>query len=159
MILVFKQLSSFFAGSEVYGEGGKTVYTVKGKFAWGHHLKIMDENGKHVGTVKQIFSAFEPKFAVYYGTSFCGYIRCEPGLLRPRYIDDSNDWTAEGNFTDKNYSVTDSIGRPVAHIYREAVEWTDSYTIDVIQPRNVLPVLMLVTAIDAVRRTPPVVIP
>ena len=46
----------------IYDEAGNTVYTVKGKLAWGHCLKIYDSNGNELGTVKERIFTFLPKF-------------------------------------------------------------------------------------------------
>ena len=59
MKLLFKQrLFSWLDSYDIYDQFGNTVYTVKGKLSWGHKLHIMDKNGVHIGTVKQVSGNF-----------------------------------------------------------------------------------------------------
>ena len=50
---------------------------------------------------------------------------------------------------EKDYTVREGCGGFVAAISKQLFNWTDTYTIDVEDPRNALYVLMLVLAIDA----------
>lgn len=66
MKLLFKQrLFSWLDSYDIYDQFGNTVYTVKGKLSWGHKLHIMDKNGVHIGTVKQVWLTFLPAFELY----------------------------------------------------------------------------------------------
>lgn len=47
------------------------------------------------------------------------------------------------------YSVFGNTGEHIAQITKELWNWTDTYTLDVFKPQNLLAVLMLVLAIDA----------
>lgn len=54
MKLLFKQrIFSWLDSYDIYNEQGEKVYTVKGELAWGHCLKIMDQYGQYLGTVKE----------------------------------------------------------------------------------------------------------
>lgn len=68
MKLLFKQrVFSWLDSYDIYDEQGNTVYTVKGKLAWGHCLKIYDADGTDIGMVKERVLTFLPKFEVYLG--------------------------------------------------------------------------------------------
>jgi len=58
---------SWFDSYDIYNEAGETVYTVKGKMAWGHCLKIYDPYGLEIGTVKERVLTFLPKFEMFPG--------------------------------------------------------------------------------------------
>ena len=61
MKLLFKQrIFSWLDSYDIYNEQGEKVYTVKGELAWGHCLKIMDQYGQYLGTVKEKVLTFLP---------------------------------------------------------------------------------------------------
>ena len=150
MRLLFKQrLFSWFDSYDIYNEAGETVFTVKGQLAWGHCLKIFDGLGNEVGMVKERIFTFLPKFEMYMGESYLGCISKEFSFFKPRYNIECNGWQVEGNILEWDYRVTDTVGNTVAIVNKELFNWTDTYVIDLIDPCNMLPLLMLVLAIDA----------
>ena len=150
MKLLFKQrMFSWLDSYDIYNFAGETVYTVKGQLAWGHCLKIFDANGLYVGMVKQRLLTFMPKFDIYIGEQYVGCISREFTFFRPQYRIDCNGWYVEGNFFEWDYRVLDQGGRCVATVSKEFFNWTDTYSIDVEDPRDALYALMLVLAIDA----------
>ena len=150
MRLIFKQrLFAWFDSYDIYDEQGQTAYTVKGQLAWGHCLKIFDARGQEVGTVKQRILTFLPKFELYLGNQYLGCISREFTLFRPTYHIECNGWRVEGNWLEWDYRVLDRYGNLVAAISKELWRWTDTYVIDVQDPKNALCALMLVLAIDA----------
>ena len=58
-------------------------------------------------------------------------------------------WSIEGDFFEWDYRIVDGSGRGVATVSKELFKWTDTYSIDIHQPEDALPALMLVLAIDA----------
>lgn len=150
MKLLFKQrFFSWFDSYDIYSEAGETMFTVKGQLAWGHCLKIFDARGNEVGTVKERILTFLPKFEMYIGDSYLGCISKEFSFFKPRYNIECNGWHVEGNIFEWNYTVTDPKGNRIADVNKELFNWTDTYTIDVSDPSDMLPALMLVLAIDA----------
>ena len=151
MKLRFKQrMFSWFDSYDIYGEDGSTVFTVEGKFGWGHRLHILDCRGEHIGTVQQKVLTFVPKFELYENDVYLGALEKELfTLFRPRYYMNFNGWQVEGNFMEWDYSIADAHGIPVATVSKELFQWTDTYTIDVINPNDALRALMVVLAIDA----------
>lgn len=150
MKLLFKQrLFSWFDSYDIYDEAEATVFTVKGQLSWGHCLKIFDANGNEVGMVKERILTFLPKFELYIANQYIGCISKEFTLFRPKYNIDCNGWHVEGNFMEWDYQIVDRNAQQVASVSKELFHWTDTYTIDVDNPQDVLYVLMLVLAIDA----------
>jgi len=150
MKLLFKQrFFSWFDSYDIYSEAGETIFTVKGQLAWGHCLKIFDARGNEVGTVKERILTFLPKFEMYIGDSYLGCISKEFSFFKPRYNIECNGWHVEGNVFEWDYTVTDPKGNRIADVNKELFNWTDTYTIDVSDPSDMLPALMLVLAIDA----------
>ena len=150
MRLLFKQrFFSWFDSYDIYDSAGNTVFTVEGRLAWGHCLKIFDANGREVGTVRERVLTFLPKFELYLGEQYIGCITKDFSLFTPRFSIDCNGWTVEGSFWEWDYAILDSAGNDVASISKELFNWTDTYVIDVHDPKDALCALMLVLAIDA----------
>ena len=150
MKLLFKQrFFSWFSSYDIFDELGQTVYGVKGQLSWGHCLKIFDAQNQEIGTVKQRVLTWMPKFDLYLKDQYLGCISREFSFFRPKYNIDCNDWHIEGDWTEWNYSVMDSAGNQVATVSKELWKLTDTYVIDVHNPRDALCALMLVLAIDA----------
>jgi len=149
--LLFKQrFFSWFDSYDIFDENGETVFTVEGKFGWGHRLHILDAGGNHIGTVKQKVFSFGPGFELYENDTYLGDLRKELfTFFRHRYHIDFNGWQIEGNFMEWDYSINDANGIPVATVSKELFNWTDTYVIDVINPQDALYSLMVVLAIDA----------
>jgi len=150
MRLFFKQrFFSWFDSYDIYDEAGNTVYTVEGKLDWGHCLHVLDADGRHVGTVKEKIFTFLPRFEIFVGEEFAGYIQKEFTFFLPKFTVECNGWQVEGSFWEWDYSVMAPDGREVAQISKELFQWTDTYVIDVADPADALCALMLVLAIDA----------
>lgn len=152
MQLLFKQrFFSWLDSYDIYDENGNVFYTVEGKLAWGHRLEIFDATGNHLGTVKEEIFTFLPRFALYMGEDYIGCIRKEFTFFIPKFTLDCNDWTVNGDFMEWEYSVLDTTGRKIMQASKELFRWTDTYAINVPDPKDALLSLMIVLAIDAAK--------
>lgn len=150
MKLLFKErMFTLLDDYYIYDEAGKIVYKVEGQFSLGHCLKIYDENDREVGTVKQRLLTFLPKFEMYLGNRYVGCIRREFTFFKPQYTIDCNGWQVEGDFFEWDYTIRNATGQSIATVSKEFFNWTDTYVIDVADPKDALCALMLVIAIDA----------
>ena len=150
MKLLFKQrLFSWFDSYDIYDESGNTVYIVKGQLSWGHCLKIFDTNRNEVGMIQERIFTLLPKFEIYLNKQYAGCISKEFSFFRPKYNIDYNGWHVEGDFFEWDYQILDQSGRYIADVSKQLFNWTDTYMIDVQNPRDALCALMLVLAIDA----------
>ena len=144
MKLLFKQrLFSWFDSYDIYGEDGKTVYTVEGKISWGHLLHIKDSRGEHIATVKQVILTWLPKFEIYINDEYVGRIKKEFTFFKPAFDVDFRGWSVNGSFWEWDYSITDGA-RCVATVSKELFNWTDTYQIDVSDPSDALCALCVV---------------
>lgn len=150
MKLLFRQrFFSWFDSYDIYDENENTVYTVKGQLSWEHCLKIYDVAGREVGTVKERVFTFLPKFELYEGPQYIGCLSKEFSFLKPCYNIDFNGWEIQGSFMEWDYTIATSDGRKVAVISKELFHMTDTYILDIADPKDALHVLMFVLAIDA----------
>ena len=150
MKLLFKQrLFSWFDSYDIYDEGGNTVYTVEGKLSWGHKLHILDSRGNHIATVKEVVFRFLSEYELYVGGNCIGSIKKQLTFFRSSYALNFNGWSVNGNYFGWDYGVYDGSGRQIASVSKELFRFTDTYVIDVADPRDALYVLMITLAIDA----------
>ena len=150
MKLLFKQrFFSWFDSYDIYDEDGNTVFSVEGKLAWGHCLHILNAAGEHIGTVQQRVFTFLPKFELYIGEQYYGCICKEFSFFVPHFTLECNDWEVNGSFMEWDYTIDSASRGCIATISKELFHWTDTYVIDVADPRDALGALMVVLAIDA----------
>ena len=144
MKLLFKQRAfTWFDSYDIFDEAGDTVYTVQGRLAWGHRLEISDAAGNYLGQVRQEVLTFRPRFSLFIGENCVGQLRKEFALFKPVFTLDCNGWEIEGD-----YRVTEG-SRIVMTVSKELFHWTDTYQMDIADPRDALLCLMIVLAIDA----------
>ena len=150
MKMLFKQrFFSWFDSYDIYDEAGNTLFTVEGKFPWGHCLHILDSHGNHIGTVQQRVLTFLPKFELYEQGNCIGELRKEFTLFRQVFTLDCADWVVNGSFLEWDYTIESESRGLIASITKELFHWTDTYVIDVADPEDALHALMVVLAIDA----------
>ena len=150
MRLLFKQrLFSWFDSYDIYAEAGNTVYTVEGKLAWGHLLRIYDAQGNEIGCIREKILSWLPKFEMYLGDRYIGNIKKELSLFRPKFSIDYNGWQVEGDLFEWDYSIKSESGALVATVSKEVWKLRDTYVIDVWDHDDAVYALMLVLAIDA----------
>ena len=151
MKLLFRQRAfSWFDSYDIYDENENTVYVVKGQLSWGHCLKIYDpEEQQELGTVKEEILTWLPKFELYEGETCIGTLKKELTFFKPKYNIDFNGWHVEGDVFEWDYTITGPDGGMVAAVSKEPFHWTDTYVLDITDPKDALYVLMFVLAIDA----------
>ena len=150
MRLLFRQrMFSWFDSYDIYDENGNTVYVVKGQFSWGHLLNIYDAYENKLGCVKQQVLTFLPKFEIYEREQYLGCISKVFTFFKPKYNIDFNGWQVEGNWLEWDYTILRSDGGVVATISKELLHMTDTYVLDIQNPKDALHVLMFVLAMDA----------
>lgn len=150
MKLLFKQrFFSWFDSYDIYDENGNSVYTVEGQLSWGHCMKVFNASGEEVGMLQEKVLTFLPKFEIYLFGSYAGCIKKEFTFLKPVFDIDYNGWHVQGDFWEWDYKIIDASGRSVATVSKELLNFTDTYSIDIREPKDALATLMLVLAIDA----------
>ena len=147
MRLLFKQrLFSWFDSYDIYDEDGNVVYEVKGQLDWGHCLKVYQSN-VHLATIKHVLLTFIPIFEIYKDDQYVGSISKEFSFFVPRYNIDFNGWHIEGDIFEWDYQIYDG-SKVIASISKELFNLTDTYVLNIIDPKDALDVLAFVLAID-----------
>ena len=66
MRLLFKQrFFSWLDSYDIYDEAGNTVFSVEGRFGWGHRLQINDAAGNAIAMLQQKVFTLLPCFEMY----------------------------------------------------------------------------------------------
>lgn len=152
MKLLFRQrFFSWLDSYDIYNEQGETEFTVQGKLSLGHCLEIYDRNQNHRGTVKEEILTFLPRFAFYVNGSYTGQLKKELTFFKPVFHLDCNGWHIQGNLMEWDYQVTDSAGRLIMQASKQIFNLTDTYILDIADPKDALFCLMIVLAIDAAK--------
>lgn len=150
MKLYFKQrFFSWFDSYDVWNESGHVAYTVQGRLSLGHLLEIHDPNGSRLGTVKEEILTLLPRFALYENDQYVGSIKKKFTLFFKQFELDCEGWTVDGDPFGWDYSVTDRDGNLIMTVSKELLRLTDTYVLDIVDPRHALRCLMIVLAIDA----------
>ena len=147
-MLIKQRFFSLFDSYDVYDENDEVLYVCKGQFSWGHTLKVLDQNERELGMIKEKVWSFLPKFEVYKNDVLIGTIAKEFTLFKPKFNIDYNSWKVEGDVFSWDYEVKDKDDNLVATIKKKIWKLTDTYEIDVVNREDCLNVLMLVLAID-----------
>lgn len=149
MKLLFRQrFFSWFDSYDIYNEDGAVAYTVQGQLSWGHKLHVLDAGGAHIATVKEVVFSLMPCFELYIGGNYVGRLRRKFTFFKPTYYFDFNDWRVSGGFLEWDYSIMGSNGA-VAVVSKQVLKLTDTYVIDVLNPKDALLALMFTLAVDA----------
>lgn len=112
-------------------------------------MKVFNASGEEVGMLQEKVLTFLPKFEIYLFGTYAGCIKKEFTFLKPVFDIDYNGWHVQGDFWEWDYKIVDASGRSVATVSKELLNFTDTYSIDIREPKDALATLMLVLAIDA----------
>lgn len=79
-----------------------------------------------------------------------GKIVKEFTLFKPKFTIDCNGWQVCGDWLEWDYTVLEG-NRTVMHAYKEVLNLTDTYVLEISNPKDSLICLMIMLAIDAVK--------
>lgn len=137
---------SMWGRFEVENEAGQAVYTVEGEPSFTRRLVIYNNANIQVGQIRSLFS-FGPKFEVEMNGQSMGTIDYR-FAFHPALDFDKLGWRVEGNFTGWDFRVYDQNNLEIGSVCRELWHLTDFYAIHYQNPKNELPMLLIVLAVD-----------
>lgn len=135
---------------DVYDETGEARYEVRAKlFSLWHQILVYDKRtGEQVGSIHEKLLSFLPRFEIVVNGNSLGNVSKEFRFFRPRYHVDYMDWSVDGDLMGWDYQVYQD-NREIMTIEKELFRWSDTYVLTYSDPKNELPGLLLVLAIDA----------
>lgn len=148
--LIRQRVFSWTDTYDIYAPDSRPLYEVRAEFfSLGHKLHIYDkQTGTEVGQIRQRLFALLPRFEIWQGGRFLGYVSKKLSLFAPRYEVDYMGWTVSGNLFGWDYTVFNG-STPVLTISKELFRWGDTYVLSCPDPGLALHGLLLVLAIDA----------
>lgn len=154
MKLLFKQkLFSWYDNYNIFDQQGRSIYKIKGEnfIHFGHTFGIYDENDRMLGKVQEKVFSFVPRFEIYLGNNQnpIGTISKKPFTFAPKYEIDFLGWQVVGNILGWDYQIFSKVNQKIATIKKELFQFSNTYSIDVINEKDSLFVVMLTLSIDA----------
>ena len=136
----------------VYDESGNPKYFIKNEFfKLAHKLHVYDrEGGVELGMIQQKLFHLLMEFEIFINGYSWGIIKQQLSFLKPKYSIEYKNWRLEGDIFHWNYSVYEG-DRLVVTINRKLFQWGDTYVLNVANPEDELPALMVVITMDLAR--------
>jgi uncharacterized protein YxjI len=133
-------------------DDGREAFYVDGRaFSWGDKLSMTDSAGREVAFIAQKLLSWGPTYEIYREGRLFAVVKKELfTFFRCAFTVDvpgPNDYSAEGDFLDHEYTFTRS-GRGVAQISKRWFALTDSYGIDIAQGEDDVTLLAATVVID-----------
>lgn len=148
-LLIKQRVFSWSDTYDIYDEQGNVRYFVKAEiFSLGHQIHVYDASHRELAVIHQKLLTFLPRFEIEIGGRTVGMIQKKFSFLQPKYEVDFKGWRVEGNFLGWDYDVYSGCSS-VIHISKQILRWGDTYVIDIANPADELPGILLVIAIDA----------
>lgn len=149
-LMIKQRLLSWSDSYDIYDENMNKKYTAKADFpAIGHTIRFFDNYGNEVGYIKEKLLRLLSEFEVYIGGRLYGSVKRKFTLFLPEYDISYYGWKVSGDIFEWDYDVKASDGRIIAQIEKKIFNLTDTYVININDPSDEIPLLLLVAAIDA----------
>jgi uncharacterized protein YxjI len=135
-------------------EEGKDVFLVDGRaMSMGHKLSFQDMNGRQLAFIKEKLLSLVPTYELYVNDALIAVVKQQMfRLFKHRFhvdVPGPDDLEAEGDFFDHEYTFHrgDDVVGSVSKAY---FSWSDTYGIDVRDPKDTVLVLASAIVIDLV---------
>lgn len=149
MILTFKQKALTLLGKyKVYDQDDNEVYDVQGKFTIPKKFVVCDTSGNEIGAVKGKFIDFFPTFRIFKNGKEVGYVKKGIKLFGDKFNINFNNWRVDGDIFGWNYTVVDENNNVVATLSKHVINLFDVYTLNIVDPKDALDIMLLAIAID-----------
>lgn len=154
--LVIKQRIFLWRNSfDVYDGSNNKKYKIKGEIIFRkQHMHVYDLYGKKLGTIKRKFSFFSRnnEYKIEMAGENVGAIRRKYSIPKVKYEVDFNGWMIEKKVWGTKYRILQDdrlIGRISGELLTSNRAYTKNYFLELIDSKNELLGLLLLTAIDA----------
>ena len=151
-LLIKQKVFSWTDTYDVYDEAGNPKYYVKADFfSIGHRIRIYDKaTGSELGIIQEKVLRIFKEFEISINGISQGIIKKQFSMFVPKYNIDYKGWRLEGDFMQWNYTIYEG-NRLVVNIDKQLFQWGDTYVLDIVDPVDELPALMVAIAMDAAK--------
>ena len=138
----------------IQDENGNDVYFVDGRaFSFGHKLSFQDMQGNELAFIQQKLLSWGPTYEIYVNGELQAVIKRELfSFLKHRFVVDvpgPDDLEAVGDFLDHEYTI-ERNGQIVAYVTKRWLSFSDTYGVEVRDPKDAALVLVAAIVIDLV---------
>jgi uncharacterized protein YxjI len=131
---------------------GQDAFFVDGKaFTIGNQLSFQDMRGNELAYIRQKLLAWGPTYELFRNGELAAVVKKQLFTLFHCVftidVPGPNDLTAEGDFTDHEYTVSRG-GRAVASVSKQWFSWADSYGVDIADGEDAVLILASTVVID-----------
>lgn len=134
----------------VTDENGTDVFQVKGELMSLRGIKhVLDMEGNELATISRELMKLFPTFNVEIGGEHAFTLRQRFSWFKTNLDVDGLGWTIQGNYFDHEYQIDDG-SKAIGFISKKYFALSDSFEIEVLNPENVLYVITMVLAVDAI---------
>ncbi|MGT2911430.1 LURP-one-related/scramblase family protein [Streptococcus cameli] len=135
---------------EVKDETGNKLYSIRGKnLMWLANTSITDTNDQEAALLKQKFSLTHYSYNVLIGGQQVANVTKKIASLKPKFIISGLDWSVEGQFLSREYTLYNKQREVIATINRQGLLEDGAYAFEVTEATtDPLLVLAVLTAID-----------
>ena len=130
------------------------MYTARGQWmSLGKKIRVTDRDGKEVGFLHRKLGTLRPQYLIEIpGLPEFTVVR-ELVFLRIQYSIHIMDWTVRGDVFHHDFSRSAGWIREIARIRKKCVAMADQYSVEVMDGRDDLTVLMIVLAEETARHS------
>ena len=133
-------------------EDGREAFFVDGRaFSFGNKLTMTDQSGAEVAYIEQKLFSWGPTYEIYRGGRLFAVVKKERfTFFHCTFnvdVPGPDDYRAEGNFLDREYTFSRSRGA-VAEVSKRWFSWTDTYGIEIAEGEDAVTILAACVVID-----------
>ena len=130
---------------DVFDSKGNTMYVAEGELAWGHFLHFYDADGNDVACIRGENGIARRSFEMYMDGNYVGNLCWRFSWFTSEFDLDYNGWKMVCDASERRYTISTATGEEVVATATQKV-WNlmATYEIDIRNPRDVLPVLMVI---------------
>lgn len=148
-LYIRQKVLSLLNSYHIYNEHKELCYYVKSNFALLHHMNLYDVSDCKVGELKELFGLM-PKFSLIENGQEVVRLKKHFTWFKD-YLDiEQLNWQVHGDFFSWNYQIYEN-GTLIATISEKLLVWSDTYEIDIHKNEDVVKVLLVVLALDAIQ--------
>jgi uncharacterized protein YxjI len=152
--LMKQKLFCFGDDFTIKDEAGNDVFFVDGKvFSLGDKLSFQDLNGNELAFIQQKLLSWGPTYEIYRDGELAAVVKKELfTFFNCRFTVDApgpDDYEAQGNFTDMEYTFTRGGGQ-VAEVSKRWFAFSDTYGVDIADGEDDVLILASTVVIDMV---------
>lgn len=151
-LLIKQKVFSWTDTYDVYDDDGNPKYYVKADFfSIGHRIRIFEKaTGTEIGIIQEKVLQVFKEFEISINGISQGIIKKQFSMFYPKYNIDYKGWKLEGDFMQWKYTIYEG-SRLVVNIDKQLFQWGDTYVLDIVNPSDEIPALMVAIAMDAAK--------